>query len=135
MLNLFSIDFLIKTGNREFVPLDFRWILERDVRQITHRKILSVLSDVATVIFMVIPCALLESMANNFRYSRFKTELKSVLARARDLHDEYVFIQKYDIGKINAQLEKIRLKGIKAQLEGRFTSALSEIAKTTKTRA
>ena len=35
--------YLVKTGNREFVPLDFRWVLETDIRERTMPKELAVL--------------------------------------------------------------------------------------------
>ena len=124
--------FLIKTGNREFVPLDFRWILERDVRAITTPENVVRIERRSHGNFYGYPVRLLES-SQEFSYSDLQLELEKRLARARDLHDQYVAIQKHDIGKINAQLEKIRLRGIKAELEGRFTPALSETLKQQKT--
>nr|MBP8173764.1 phosphate ABC transporter, permease protein PstA [Aeromonadaceae bacterium] len=35
--------YLVKTGNREYVPLDFRWILETDIRERSQPKELAVL--------------------------------------------------------------------------------------------
>ena len=52
---------------------------------------------------------LLES-SQEFSYSDLQVELEKRLARTRDLHDQYVAIQKHDIGRINAQLEKYVLE-------------------------
>ncbi|MFB0974788.1 MAG: phosphate ABC transporter, permease protein PstA, partial [Tolumonas sp.] len=35
--------YLVKTGNREFVPLDFRWILETDIKQRSEPADLAIL--------------------------------------------------------------------------------------------
>lgn len=117
--------FLIKTGNREFVPLDFRWILGRDIREKTQPKDVVRIERRSHGYFYGYPTRLLEH-GQEIAYQDLQAELGQRLARARDLHDAYVSLQKHEVGQINYQLEKLRLKETKAKLEQRWTPEMSQ---------
>ncbi len=113
--------YLIKTGNREFVPLDFRWVLETDIKQRSEPAEL----------------AILERSTNGNFYGYIQhlmvdgkplTEdvhkvLPEHLSRVRALNEEADDLQKGEIGAINYQLEKLRMKERKLQLNNEWNDA------------
>ncbi|NMP31000.1 phosphate ABC transporter permease PstA [Thalassotalea sp. M1531] len=107
---------LVKTGNRELVSLDFRWILEP---LITQR---SLPEDVAVV----------ERRSNGNFYGFIEkivldgkdvdsSKLDELLERVNEFQAQISELQKVDIGAINYQLERIRLKERKHILDGTLT--------------
>lgn len=112
--------FLIKTGNREFVPLDFRWVVETDIQSRSEPEELAVLERTTNGNFygyvghlVVDGKALTENVHE---------VLPEHLARVRDLLKQAEHLQKSDIGAINYQLEKLRLKERKLQLENQWNA-------------
>lgn len=113
--------YLIKTGNREFVPLDFRWTLETDIKQRSEPAEL----------------AILERSTNGNFYGYIQrlvvdgkplTEdvhkvLPEHLSRVRALNEDADDLQKGEIGAINYQLEKLRMKERKLQLNNEWNDA------------
>lgn len=113
--------FLIKTGNREFVPLDFRWVLETDI--LTRR-----LADGVTVIerskngnFYGYPLRLLEN--GQPVSGELQEQLEARIERVLDLNKRALKLQKGDIGHINYQLERSRLAERALELEGKLDEA------------
>ncbi len=109
--------YLIKTGNRELVPLDFRWILEP---MVTER---SMPTDVAVI----------ERRKNGNFYGFIEAlyidgtktpvdQLDTFIERVNALQADINDLQKVDIGAINYDLERIRLKERKAELDGELTA-------------
>lgn len=101
--------YLIKTGNREFVDLDFRWLLETEIKS----------SDKPTGI------AKFERRKNGNFYGYVEqvvedgnpitdehriAKLEQLIARAIELKGKVSAIQNNQISAINYQLEKLRLK-------------------------
>jgi len=110
---------LIKTGNRELVSLDFRWIL---APQITAR---SLPEHIVTV----------ERRSNGNFYGYIehiildgqqvdKSQLPKLLLRVNEFQDQINELQKSDIGAINYQLEKLRLTERKHIIDGTLTEAV-----------
>ncbi|WP_440876543.1 phosphate ABC transporter permease PstA [Thalassotalea sp. PLHSN55] len=110
---------LVKTGNRELVSLDFRWLL---VPQITEQ---STPEDLAVI----------ERRTNGNFYGRIEkvikdgqevaiTELPVLLERVSDFQEEIDELQKDNIGAINYQLERQRLKERKHALDETLTDEL-----------
>ncbi len=112
--------YLIKTGNREYVELDFRWILETDIRAQSTPKQLAVFE---------------RSKNGNFygyvekviRDGQEITEnqvavLEELVERAVDLNDEALDLQNGDIGHINYELERLRLKERGYELDNELTT-------------
>ena len=112
--------YLIKTGNREFVPLDFRWIVETDIQSRTEPQELAVLERTTNGNFYGYISHLVvdgKSLTDNVH-----AVLPDHLARVRELLKDAEHLQKSDIGAINYQLEKMRLKERKLQLDHQWNS-------------
>ncbi|WP_448546746.1 phosphate ABC transporter permease PstA [Thalassotalea fusca] len=109
---------LIKTGNRELVSLDFRWIL---VPQVISR---STPEDIA----------LIERRTNGNFYGYIEElildgqsveldRMDELLERVNSFQEEIEELQKVDIGAINYQIERLRLKEKKLALENKLDEA------------
>lgn len=120
---------LIKTGNREYVDLDFRWILETDITSRTAPAELAVFE---------------RSKNGNF-YGYVEQVIKDgevitgnkidvlydLVERAVDLNDQALDLQNGDIGHINYELERLRLKEKAYQLDNELTDErVAELAQT-----
>jgi len=112
---------LIKTGNRELVSLDFRWLL---TPQITSR---STPEDIAVI----------ERRTNGNFYGRIEkliengkevdiSRLDELMERANELQAQINELQKKNIGAINYQIEKLRLSERKHQLKETYTAKIEE---------
>ena len=110
---------LIKTGNREYVALDFRWVLETDITSRTAPAELAVFE---------------RSKNGNF-YGYVEQVIKDgevitdnkidvlydLVDRAVDLNDQALDLQNGDIGHINYELERLRLREKAYQLDNELT--------------
>ena len=101
--------YLVKTGNREFVGLDFRWILATDIISRSKPENIAVIERSKNGDFFGYPIAVIE---NGQRLSLNDVESSFVphIERAVALNNEAVKLQKSEIGSINYALEKLRLK-------------------------
>ncbi|WP_321409602.1 phosphate ABC transporter permease PstA [Tolumonas auensis] len=113
--------YLIKTGNREFVPLDFRWILETDIKQRSEPAELAILERSTNGNFygyiqrLVVDGKPLTDDVHKV--------LPEHLSRVRALNEDADDLQKGEIGAINYQLEKLRMKERKLQLNKEWNDA------------
>lgn len=120
---------LIKTGNREYVDLDFRWVLETDITSRTAPAELAVFE---------------RSKNGNF-YGYVEQVIKDgevitdnkidvlydLVERAVDLNDQALDLQNGDIGHINYELERLRLREKAYQLDNELTDErVAELAQT-----
>ncbi|REL27875.1 phosphate ABC transporter permease PstA [Thalassotalea euphylliae] len=107
---------LVKTGNRELVSLDFRWIL---APQITEQ---SLPEDIAVV----------ERRSNGNFYGFVEkiildgqeadaSKLDELLERVNEFQEQISELQKVDIGAINYNLERLRLRERKYVIDGELT--------------
>lgn len=113
--------YLVKTGNREFVSLDFRWMLETDIQQRNEPKDLAVLERSTNGNFYGYVQRLVvdgKPLADDV-YKVLPEHLK----RVRQINKEADDLQKGDIGAINYQLEKLRMKERKLQLNNEWNDA------------
>lgn len=110
---------LIKTGNRELVSLDFRWILVPQIKEQSTPEDLMVI----------------ERRTNGNFYGRIKTlvhdgkevstdMLPELLERVTEIQEKIEHLQKVDIGAINYKLERLRLKERKHTMNETLTSKL-----------
>lgn len=111
--------YLVKTGNREFVDLDFRWILETDILSRTQPADLAMLERTTNGNFYGTVVSL--KVDGQEVDGSDREALEQAIARAVGLNAKADSLQKGKIGAINYQLEKIRLKERKAELEGNLT--------------
>jgi len=119
---------LIKTGNRELVSLDFRWLLSHNIQKTQTPKDLVVVERRTHGNFY----GFIESVVVDGKEVD-KNELDELLTRVDNFQDQIDDLQKSDIGAINYQLERLRLKTRKYQLQDKLTAELqveidSEIA-------
>lgn len=112
---------LVKTGNREILGTDFRWL---DVHQIQNTEVPEYLAVIERV-----------EWGNFYGYLKQVSEEQKVVAsgdtawpelqkrleRVRDLREEIHELEKSEIGAINYRLEKLRLERKKLALEGQDT--------------
>ncbi len=119
---------LIKTGNRELVSLDFRWLLSHNIKKTQTPKELAVVERRTNGNFY----GFIESVVVDGNEVD-KNKLPELLTRVDNFQDQIDDLQKSDIGAINYQLERLRLKTRKYQLQDKLTTELqveidSEIA-------
>ncbi|SHH35283.1 phosphate transport system permease protein [Ferrimonas marina] len=116
----FVTRFLVKTGNRERVPLDFRWVWQpwvvseqtpADLAVIERRRNGNFYGYLEQLVLdgQVIEGATLEA------------ELSQAVALSNLLSEEGSQLQEVEIGRINHQLERLRLQQRKLELQGRDT--------------
>ncbi|NMH64506.1 phosphate ABC transporter permease PstA [Shewanella salipaludis] len=117
----FVTRYLVKTGNREFVGLDFRWILATDILERSTPVDVAMLERTKNGNFYGYPVAVIEK-GQRLALEDVEGELKRHIARAVALSDEAVSLQKKDIGAINYKLEKLRLKERRFELDGELTA-------------
>ncbi|MBQ4834271.1 phosphate ABC transporter permease PstA [Pseudoalteromonas sp. MMG010] len=119
---------LIKTGNREYVDLDFRWILTTDIKSQSTPSGLAVIERSKNGYFYGYISAVIkngETITENNQ-----AVLNSLIERAVALNKQAHKLQSDDIGKINYQLEQLRLTQKGYELDNEFTPArAAEIAK------
>lgn len=99
---------LIKTGNREYVDLDFRWIIETDIESQSMPADLAVFERSKNGNFY----GYVEKVIKDGQViTENKTQLlEELVERAVDLNDEALDLQNGDIGHINYELERLRLE-------------------------
>jgi len=108
---------LVKTGNRELVSLDFRWLL---VPQITNQ------STPENIV-------LIERRTNGNFYGYIENlvlngktvsldKMPTMLERVTEFQAQIESLQKTDIGAINYQIERLRLQERKYRLDGTLTA-------------
>ncbi|MCL1123715.1 phosphate ABC transporter permease PstA [Shewanella surugensis] len=113
--------YLVKTGNREFVDLDFRWILGSDIISRSQPKDVAVIERSKNGDFFGFPVAVIEDGTRLTGVALHST-LQSHIDRAVKLNDQARALQKEDIGSINYALEKLRLKERGYELDNALTS-------------
>jgi phosphate transport system permease protein len=110
---------LIKTGNRELVSLDFRWLLSHNIKKTQTPKDLAVVERRTDGNFY----GFIESVVVDGNEVD-KNKLPELLTRVDNFQDQIDDLQKSDIGAINYQLERLRLKTRKYQLQDKLTVEL-----------
>ncbi|MEW6991128.1 phosphate ABC transporter permease PstA [Colwelliaceae bacterium 6441] len=107
---------LIKTGNRELVSLDFRWILVPEItKQSTPEKLVVVERRTNGNFYGYIEDIILDGQSVSAE------QMPVLLDRVLDFQEEIDTLQKSDIGAINYQLERLRLKERKYTLSDTLT--------------
>ncbi|MGL4717347.1 MAG: phosphate ABC transporter permease PstA [Aeromonas sp.] len=120
--------YLVKTGNREYVGLDFRWVLETDIKSQSLPADLAMLERTTNGNFYGY---VVEAQQEGVTHVQdLRKVLSSMLERTNRLSEQANDLQKGPIGAINFQLEKLRLKERKAELNDELTEALkAELAR------
>lgn len=111
---------LVKTGNREFVELDFQWILSPEITKQTTPSGLAVFERSKNGNFYGFVEAVI---VDGKRVVDNREEaLEQAIERAVELNGLALELQNDEIGAINYELERLRLKQRKYELEGALTA-------------
>lgn len=110
---------LLKIGNRDLYGVDFKLIVAPNELGQRKPQDAIVLERMQWGNFYGFLQAIKEKDANlNLDQDKLWPELQSRLARVDELREQIHHIEKYEIGKINYQIEKLRLKKRKLELAG-----------------
>lgn len=116
--------YLVKTGNREFVGLDFRWILATDIISRSEPADVAMLERAKNGNFYGYPVAVIENGKRlELKNDALESSLMEHIDRAVALSDKALSLQKQDIGAINYKIEKLRLKERRYELDGELTDS------------
>lgn len=121
--------YLVKTGNRDVDGPDFRWIIEDNILGETFPRDIVVFERKEWGNLY----GFIESVNENGNLisdsSAKWSAFMRVLDRAIEIQEEITQIEKYEIGSINYEMERLRLRQRKLELENAFTAQdESEIA-------
>ncbi|KID58007.1 phosphate ABC transporter permease [Pseudoalteromonas luteoviolacea] len=111
---------LVKTGNREFVELDFRWILTTDIQSQSVPEEMAVFERSKNGNFYGYVVRVIED--GQVVSQNPVARLEELVERAVDLNEEALDLQNGDIGHINYELERLRLKERGYQLDNELTA-------------
>lgn len=116
--------YLIKTGNREYVDLDFQWILETSIkeRKVAHGVVVFERAKNGNF-YGYVESITEKGQKVNLSKEQLIEELHTRLDRALSFRDKEHALLTGDIGRINYDLERIRLKQRKLDLQGQLTDA------------
>jgi phosphate transport system permease protein len=111
---------LIKTGNRELVSLDFRWILVPQINKTSLPEELVVIERRTNGNFY----GYIEEIILDGQVVE-QSQMAELVARVSDFQAEIEALQTSDIGAINYQIERTRLKERKHKLDNTLTPELA----------
>ncbi len=116
---------LVKTGNREFVSLDFRWIPTDKIIKKTMPLDVAHIERQSNGDFYGYPLAVLQS-GQRLTTDHLHGTLKQSIQRAQTLKNEQSHIERYKIGAINFKLEQLRLEESKAKLNQNWNASFQQ---------
>ena len=120
---------LFKQGNRDIYGVDFRWIPTPLLSEFKYPEDLISIERHEWGAFFGHLKAVKENGNVVAEGPAAWPELQKRLARSNQLFNEILDIEKHDIGKVNYQLERLRLKQRKLELKGALTEeAKADIA-------
>ncbi|GAW95361.1 MULTISPECIES: phosphate ABC transporter permease PstA [Colwellia] len=110
---------LIKTGNRELVSLDFRWLLSHYIQKTqTPKELVMVERRTNGNFYGYIDSVVVDGKVVD------ANQLTTLLTRVENFQQQIDDLQKSDIGAINYQLERLRLKTRKYELQNKLTASV-----------
>ena len=113
----FVTRYLLKTGNRDLIGQDFRWILEPSISSISKPQSMVVLEREEWGVFIGILLGVREAgqlLENPDTWGSFQTRLD----HANALRDEIEDLEKGRIGSVNYRLDRLRLKKRGLEIKG-----------------
>ncbi|WP_417657798.1 phosphate ABC transporter permease PstA [Pseudidiomarina aestuarii] len=120
---------LLKVGNREYVSLDFTWVMEPQVVRDETPANLAVLERSKDGNFYGYVIDILEngeSVLTSDSEEEKREELFARIERAVELNEQAMDLQDGEIGAINYQLNQLRLEQRRLELNNAFTEAEAE---------
>lgn len=119
----YLVQFLVKTGNRDILGSDFRWIQEQYIQQKSEPQDLISIERREWGNFYGRLVAVKESGSVIAEGDQAWAVAQEKLARALDLHDEIDDLQDHDVGAINYSLERLRLKQRSLELKNQWNES------------
>ena len=119
----YLVQFLIKTGNRDILGSDFRWIQEQYIQQKSEPEDLIIIERREWGNFYGRLVAVKESGSVIAEGDQAWAVAQEKLANALDLHDEIDDLQDHDVGAINHSLERLRLKQRSLELKNQWNES------------
>jgi len=117
---------LIKTGNREFVELDFRWLLSPTI---TRQEVLPNLAvferNKNGNFYGVIDSVTVDSVKVTGSMEQLVSALDDSLDRVEELSDQASDLQNGEINGINFKLERLRLQQRRLEIDNALTPELT----------
>ena len=112
--------FLIKTGNREYNPTDFYWVLAPDIVEQTKPENVAVFERVRHGSFYGFVSAIQQD--GKLVSQPEAPQLQALLQRTVELNEQIAYLQNKQIASVNYQLEELRLKKKALKLEQGLTA-------------
>ncbi|WP_417659579.1 phosphate ABC transporter permease PstA [Pseudidiomarina sp.] len=114
---------LFKVGNREFVPLDFMWVMKPQIIRDETPADLGVLERSKDGNFYGYVVDVLEQGESVVNDRDIRDVLFERIERAVELNEKATDLQQGEIGAINHELNRLRLQSRALDLEGQLTEA------------
>ncbi|MEY4209655.1 MAG: hypothetical protein RLZ92_33 [Pseudomonadota bacterium] len=119
----YLVQFLVKTGNRDILGSDFRWIQEQYIQQKSEPEDLISIERREWGNFYGRLVAVKESGSVIAEGDQAWPVAQEKLAKALGLHDEIDNLQDHDVGAINYSLERLRLKQRSLELKNQWNES------------
>jgi phosphate transport system permease protein len=120
------VQYLIKAGNRDITGTDFRWILERNIKQQQTPAELVVVERREWGNFYGRLVAVKENGKIIAEGAEAWPTVQARLEEALSVFKQITRLEKKEVGAINYSLEQLRLKQKKLQLENRWDAAAEQ---------
>lgn len=118
--------YLVKTGNRDILGSDFRWLYDIDLVKKEQPENLMVLERIEWGNFYGYLNAVYENDQQIAGGEEAWTAFTERLDRATDIREQILQLEQGDIGSINYELERLRLKERRLQLDDELTDSASK---------
>ncbi|NOR42560.1 MAG: phosphate ABC transporter permease PstA [Gammaproteobacteria bacterium] len=126
--------YLVKTGNRDILGSDFRWLYDIDLQKQERPEDVMVLERIEWGNFYGYLNAVYEDGEKVAEGEKSWSEFISRLHRSNDIRERILQLEQGDIGAINYKLERLRLKERRLQIDDELTEeAISSLAVQRKT--
>jgi phosphate transport system permease protein len=126
--------YLVKTGNRDILGSDFRWLYDIDLQKQERPEDVMVLERIEWGNFYGYLNAVYEDGEKVAEGEKSWSEFISRLHRSNDIRERILQLEQGDIGAINYKLERLRLKERRLQIDDELTEeAISSLAGQRKT--
>ena len=113
--------YLVKTGNRDILGSDFRWLYDIDLESRTRPENLMVLERIEWGNFYGYLNSVYEKDKLISTKENLWEEFQTRIQRTLDIRDKILELEQSDIGAINYQLEHMRLKEKRLQIDNKLT--------------
>ncbi|MGZ8237503.1 MAG: phosphate ABC transporter permease PstA [Methylobacter sp.] len=120
------VQYLIKAGNRDITGTDFRWILERNIRQQQTPAELIVIERREWGNFYGRLTAVKENGNIIAEGDQAWPAVQARIDEALSVFEKIAHLEKKEVGSINYSLEQLRLKQKKLQLENRWDATAEQ---------